>query len=82
MLHVEVHIPGISKSYEFSVNEHVRISLLIQEMMHIISQKEQRQWEQNGSQALLCNCSRGYILPEEKTLYQCKVQPGSRLMLL
>ena len=48
----------------------------------MISQKEQKHWEKNGEDMLLCNVSMKCMLPAEKTLHQCRVQPGSRLMLL
>ena len=35
MLHVEVYIPGLMKSCEFSVNEHVKTSVLVQEIAHL-----------------------------------------------
>ena len=82
MLHVEVYIPGLMKSCEFSVNEHVKTSVLVQEIAHMISQKEQKHWEKNGEDMLLCNVSMKCMLPAEKTLPQCRVQPGRCLLLL
>lgn len=82
MLHVDVYVPAISKNYEFSLNEHAKISMLIEEIAAVIRQKENRRWSQNGSQLMLCNQSGGYTLPMEKTLYQCRVRQGSRLILL
>lgn len=82
MLHVDVYIPAAMNSYEFSLNEHAKVGALIEEMAAIIKQKENRQWEGGISGLLLCNESTGHILPSSKTLYQCKVKPGSRLILL
>lgn len=45
MLHVDVSVPAISKNYEFSLNEHTKISMLIEEIASVIKQKEQRQWQ-------------------------------------
>lgn len=82
MLHVDVYIPAAMHNYEFSLNEHAKVEALIEEMAAIIRQKENRQWEGEMSGLLLCNESTGHILPSSKTLYQCKVKPGSRLILL
>lgn len=82
MLHVDVFIPAVSHNYEFSLNEHAKVAVLIEEIASVIRQKENRQWEGKRSDLLLCNASNGHTLPYEKTLYQCKVQPGSRLILL
>lgn len=82
MLHVDVYIPAVLHNYEFSLNEHAKIGVLIEEMASIIKQKENRQWDGDMKDLLLCNESNGHTLPAEKTLYQCKVKPGSRLILL
>lgn len=82
MLHVDVYIPAISQNYEFSLNEHSRVEVLIDEMAAIISQKEQKQWTGEISSLILCNRSNQHMLPMAKTLYQCKVRPGSQLILL
>ena len=82
MLHVDVSVPAISKSYEFSLSEHAKISMLIEEIASVIQQKEQRQWQRKIDNLILCNQSNGHTLPMEKTLYECKVSPGSRLLLL
>lgn len=82
MLHVDVYIPAISQNYEFSLNEHSRVEVLIDEMAAIISQKEQKQWMGETSSLILCNRSNQHMLPMAKTLYQCKVRPGSQLILL
>lgn len=82
MLHVDVYVPALDVSYEFSLNEHAKVSMLIDEMTHIISQKEQKVWEGNVEELLLCSLSSARPLPMEQSLYQCKVCPGSRLLLL
>ena len=82
MLHVEVRIPAIAVDYEFSLNEHVKIALLIEEIAFIVAQKQQKKWDRNYSELILCDCSSQHMLPMEKSLYQCKVKPGSTLMLL
>lgn len=82
MLHVDVYIPAVTRNYEFSLNEHAKIKALTEEIASVIRQKENRQWEGDMSRLLLCNASNGHTLPPEKTLYQCRVRPGSRLILL
>lgn len=82
MLHVDIYIPAIAKSFEFSLDEHTRISMLIEEIAYIVSQKEQKKWEGSIRDLILCNLSKQCILPLERTLYQCKVRPGSQLVLL
>lgn len=82
MLHVDVLIPAIARNFEFSLDEHTRISMLIEEIAYIVSQKEQKEWDGRMEELILCNLSRQCMLPKERTLYQCKVRPGSQLVLL
>lgn len=82
MIHVDVYVPAMMKNYEFSLNEHSKISAIIEEIAHMISQKEQMAWKGNISELSLCNVSNGFLLPMEKSLYQCKTTSGSRLILI
>ena len=82
MLHVEVFIPTLQKEYEFSLNEHIRIAGLIDEIVSVISLKEQKKWENEGQNMILCDASHGSVLPREKTLHQLRIRSGSRLILL
>ena len=82
MLHAEVFVPTLQKEYEFSLNEHIRVSALIDEITSVISMKEQKKWENGGQNMILCDTIRAGILPADKTLHQCGVRSGSRLVLL
>jgi hypothetical protein len=82
MLHVDIYLPTLEKDYEFNVNEHVRIRVLIDEIASILSTKEQLAFCPDTSGLNLCDATGGVFLPDEKTLYQCRVRPGSRLILL
>ena len=82
MLHVEVFIPTLQKEYEFSLNEHSRVSALIDEIISVISVKEQKKWENDGQGMILCDAITAGILPAEKTLHQCRVRSGARLVLV
>ena len=53
MLHVEVYIPAVMKNYEFSLNEHVKTAVLIEEMAHMISQSSPLQIATTAAIALL-----------------------------
>ena len=82
MLHVEVFVPVLLSSYEFSINEHAKVTALIDEIVSVISIKEHREWEAKPEEMILANQDNSSILPSGKSLYQCKVKPGSRLILL
>lgn len=82
MIHVDVEVPILDKTYECSLNENVKTKTVIVEIAHVIAQNEQRSWQESKERLLLCNCSNGNILPQEKTLYECNVQDGCHLMLV
>lgn len=82
MLHVDVNVPAVNKNYEFSLNENIKIKSVIEEIAFVISQHEGRSWAEDTDRLELCNISNGHLLPKGKTLYDCKVQAGNKLMLL
>ena len=82
MLRCEISVPALTRSYEFSVNEHVRVPALIEEVMSVIETREGCRWEKGADGAILCDVERGRVLPRERTLYECHVTQGSKLMLI
>ena len=82
MLHVYIYVPALENNYEFSLNEHAKTGVVIEEIAYVIGQKEQKSWNGKIENLILCNAENDCILPKEKSLYQCKVLPGSRLILL
>lgn len=82
MLRCEISVPALTRSYEFSVNEHVKIPVLIEEVTSVIGARERCRWVDDANGAILCDIERGRVLPRERTLYECHVTPGSKLMLI
>lgn len=82
MLRLEVSVPSINRSYEFVVNEYVKMPILVGELAQVISAKEGKEWDEDPSRLVLCDSTSGMVLPMEKTLYQCKVVSGSKLILV
>ena len=82
MIHVDVRIPALDETLEFSLNETIKIALIIEEIAFVIEQNKQRRWNDSIDNLLLCNCSNQVILPREKSLYECNVTNGSKLLLL
>lgn len=82
MLYVEVYVPALEKEYEFSLNEHARIGAVIDEISSVVSVQEQKKWQPDTEERILCNATGMCLLPADHTLYECRVHPGSRLILL
>lgn len=82
MLRVEVSVPATGQTYEFAINEHAKVPEVIDEIASVVSVREQRPWKGRGEGLILCDASEGMVLPMERTLHQCKVSPGSKLVLV
>ena len=82
MLHIDVSVPALGRSYEFQVNEQVKIGALADEISAVVSTKEQMKWKDDTAGLVLCNTANGNVLPNEKTLLECAVGNGSRLILV
>lgn len=81
MIQVEVYVPAVDRSYEFEVNEHASVSSIIRGLASLVAAQTGRSWD-DDRQLLLCYQEAGTILPAQKTAYQCKIRPGSRLLLV
>ena len=81
MIQIELYVPSTDRSFEFEINEHAKISRIIEELTSIVAAQTGRAWE-DGSTPLLCYQEAGTILPVGKTAYQCRIRPGSRLLLV
>lgn len=82
MILVDVNVPSLGRTYDFSLDEQAPISVLILEMVEMICQKERCMLEGNHEKLNLCSPDTREILPPETTLKQNKIGNGNRLMLL
>lgn len=82
MILVDIYVPSVDQIYNFSLSEDIDISSIINEIIGMISQKEQT--ELNGSQndLNLYSLKDKRILPRENTLLECSIMTGSSLMLV
>lgn len=82
MILVDIYVPSVDQEYDFHVDETVRIAAIIEEIASVISQKEQCELKGSLAELLLCSIGDRSILPREKTLEDCDISNGSRLMLV
>lgn len=87
MVLVDVYVPSVDSTYDFQLDEDVKIGLLVEEIGEMICQKEHCRLEGDIEKLLLCsmesreNISRE-ILPKNTTLAEYGIKTGDRLMLL
>ena len=72
---VDVYVPSVDHEYDFGLDEKTKISGIIEEIASMVSQKEQ-------CELLLCSMKDKTILPRDKTLEECGILNGSRLILV
>lgn len=82
MIFVDVYVPSVDQEYDFSLDETVKISSIIEEVVSMVSQKEQCELNGRLEDMLLCNIQQMDILPKEKTLKECNISNGKRLLLI
>ena len=80
MIQVEVYVPAVDRSFEFEINEHATIASIIEGLAALVVAQTGRSWAEE--EPLLCSQETGTVLPTQKTAYQCRIRPGSRLLLV
>ena len=82
MMVVDISVPGVDQTYDFNVDENAKISLLLEELVGMICQKEQCTLSGNIKELLLVSLTRNQILNPGLTLLHYKIGQGERLMLV
>ena len=82
MVLVDVFVPSVDKTYNFSLNENVPISGVIVEIIEMIEQKERTGLLGNKDRLNLYKIREAFLLPKSNTLSDCYVTSGTRLILV
>ncbi len=82
MVLVDIFVPSVDKTYNFSLNENVAIDGVILEITEMIEQKERTKLIGSKSDLNLYKMSDSALLPQKNTLSDCYVTSGTRLILV
>lgn len=82
MILVDIYIPMIDRTADFHLEENVPVRSLVEEIGEMIAQITKSELEHSSSKLLLCDCLSMRILPENKTLTECGIKSGSRLLIV
>lgn len=82
MVMVDIYVPSIGREFDFGLDETAKISSIIEEVASLVGQKEQCELQGNPKELLLCSVQDRAILPRERTLEQCDIVNGTRLILV
>ena len=82
MIMVEIYVPLLQKTYDFSLDETVEIKMLLEEIAEIVCQKERWPRLENAAKLILCNRDTRQIYPPDSTLAGTATASGSRLIMV
>ncbi|NCB91980.1 MAG: glutamyl-tRNA amidotransferase [Clostridia bacterium] len=82
MVLVDIFVPSVNRTYDFNVDETAQVSMVQEELCSMICQKEQCGFFGDMKAFVLCDLQTRHILPKDKSLQECGVYTGKRLMLV
>ena len=82
MVLVDIFVPSVDKTYNFSLNENVAIEGVIMEITEMIEQKERTKLQGDKGVLNIYKMNDSMILPKNNTLSDCYVTSGTRLILV
>ena len=82
MILVDIYVPGVNQTYDFSLDENAKIAMLLEEISGMICQKEQCQLSGSVKELLLVSRNNRKILNSELTLASYHIVQGDQLMLV
>lgn len=80
MIYVDVYVPIIDKVYDFHLDENATVATIIDEITEMLSRKEQSKIGGNPYEIVLCLEEASLVMPRNKTLLECGVHTGSRII--
>lgn len=81
MLTVDIFVPVIEKSYDFSVDENIKIGTVAEDIIDLIFQKEGYSSHDVLDMCLFSRESEEILSPD-LTLWECGIGNGDRLLLV
>ena len=82
MILVDIYVPSVDRVYDFHLNEKAKVSVVIEEIAEMVSQKEHSQLIGDVSEMLLCEYSNNRVLDRNSTLENLGVCTGEKLILV
>lgn len=82
MILVDVYIPAIEQTVDFHLEETAQIRNLTEEVGEMIAQMTRSELKNPHDQLLLCDCGSKRILSLDRSLQECGIKDGSKLLLI
>ena len=81
MILVDVYVPALDKMFDFRLDEKAKVGQIMIEMQDIFK-KKLKEIGDKKQDFMLCSMEQKEELPIYKTLSECRIKDGSRLMLV
>lgn len=82
MIIIELYVPATDTSYDFELDENVKIKHIVEELCEMLSKKMKNPLPVNMDYFMLCTRRDQKILSAESTLYENGVKDGDKLFLV
>ena len=82
MILVDIYVPVLDEIYDFHLDEHTEIGILIEEAAEMICQKEQCPLKGSAEDLSLWKLDSRYLLSRRNTLAEAGVTAGDKLLLV
>ena len=82
MILVDIYAPGANQTYDFNLDENVKIEFLLEEISGMICQKEHCTLNGSVKELLLVSQNQKKILNSDLTLAHYQIAQGDRLLLI
>ena len=81
MIVIDVCVPVIGKTYDFSLEENIEVGVCVDEIAELISQREGCAVESESTKLMILNAGNGAVLDYSKTLEENGIKSGDTLIL-
>lgn len=82
MILVDIYIPAVDDVYDFMLDETAPIGEVKEEIYKLLCQKEKETEKESGKSFSLWASEEKKLLPDHKTLQDCGVYDGTRLIFV
>jgi len=82
MILVDIYVPSIDMTYNFSLNEEIKVQDIIDEITEMVERKEGLKLNGDSKDLILCSRKSNEILSKSDTLFRCGIDTGDSLILV
>ncbi|MBQ7203379.1 MAG: hypothetical protein IJS03_05095 [Eubacterium sp.] len=82
MIIVDIYVPVVNKVYDFSINEKLPVSVIVEELSEMIAQKEGCMTIEHPENFVLCRADTKSIMNADLTVESYGIGNGAKLILV